>query len=993
MSRLLDKLFNYIVSLAWLMTRTRRWAFEGQPLKGCLGVLLAAGLLGAFPACTYHVPHPPISLTAGQNPITQGSSTTLTANWPSNSASGSIDHGIGSVAKGVPVTIAPTTDTTYTLTYSDNIGTLQTSLTVRVVTAPGSTSLTAAVTTVTAGTGTTLVPVFQDGTGTIDHGIGPVTSGVPVPTGALTADTTFTLTNTNAAGTAVTSSVTIHVAALAGTPVISAPIIVTAGAAGLTASVAIQAGDSYAWTITGGTITAGAATNQITFTAGPSGAVDLGCVVTNAAGTPSPQGTASCAIVAPPATPVITVPANVTAGATGLTASVPAQAGASYAWTLTGGSITAGGTTNQITFSAGTSGTIQLACTVTNAAGTASVPGTASSTIVPAPGTPVLTAPAFVTAGATGLIASVPPQAGDSYTWTITGGSITAGAATASITFTAGASGSVQLGCVVTNAAGTASPQAIAFSTIVAAPVVPVISAPAFVTTGTAGLAATITNTAAEPTGSTYAWTIASGGTITAGAATASITFTAGASGTVALSCTVTTTAGATSTGTFSTTIVAAPVAPVISAPAFVTANATGLAATITNTAAEPTGSTYAWTITSGGTITAGAATASITFTAGASGTVAFSCKVTTTAGATSTGTFSSTIVAAPVQPVISAPNPVTANATGLTATITNTAAEPAGSTYAWTITSGGTITAGAATASITFTAGASGTVAFSCKVTTTAGATSTGTFSSTIVAAPVQPAISAPNPVTANATGLTATLTNTAAEPAGSTYAWAITNGGGTITSGTSGTSITFTAGASGTVAFSCTVTTTANATSTGTFSSTIVAAPTQPTVTGVPTYLSTGVTSATASVTAQGTSTYLWTVTGGTITAGGTTASTTVTFTAGAVGTLTVSCAVRNQAGTTGPTGTATGTVVALPDAPTLFVPPDLTALTPPTAPAPPSTPPTPRSSGPSVPARSPRPPPPPSPSTMAILRSPPPSPCPAPPATWPIPPAPPA
>ena len=222
--------------------------------------------------------------------------------------------------------------------------------------------------------------------------------------------------------------------------------------------------------------------------------------------------------------------------------------------------------------------------------------------------------------------------------------------------------------------------------------------------------------------------------------------------------------------------------------------------------------------------------------------------------------------------------------------------------------------------------------MAFSCKVTTTAGATSTGTFSSTIVAAPVQPAISAPNPVTANATGLTATLTNTAAEPAGSTYAWAITNGGGTITSGTSGTSITFTAGASGTVAFSCTVTTTANATSTGTFSSTIVAAPTQPTVTGVPTYLSTGVTSATASVTAQGTSTYLWTVTGGTITAGGTTASTTVTFTAGAVGTLTVSCAVRNQAGTTGPTGTATGTVVALPDAPTLFVPPDLTALTPP-------------------------------------------------------------
>ncbi len=842
MSRLFDKLFNYILSLAGLLARTRRWAIRDQTLEKGLGALLAAGLLGAFLGCTHHVPPPPISLTAGQNPITLGASTTLTANWPTPNAAGSINNGIGTITKGVPVTIAPTVDTTYTLTYTDDIGTLQTSLTVRVVPAPAITSLTAAATTVTAGTGTNLDPVFLDGTGTVDHGIGPVTSGVPVPTGALAADTTFTLTDTNAAGTAVTSSVTINVAAPAGTPVISAPAIVTAGTAGLTASVAVQAGDSYAWTITGGSITAGAATNQITFTAGLSGAVNLGCVVTNAAGTPSPEASATCAIVAPPATPVITAPADVTAGATGLTASVPAQAGASYAWTLTGGTITAGATTNQITFSAGTSGTVQLACTVTNAAGTASVPGTSSSTIVAAPGTPVLTAPAFVTAGATGLIASVPPQAGDTYTWTITGGTVTAGGTTNQVTFTAGASGSVQLGCVVTNAAGTASPQAIAFSTIVAAPVLPVISAPAFVTTGTTGLAATITNTAAEPTGSTYAWTIASGGTITAGAATASITFTAGASGTVALSCTVTTTAGATSTGTFSSTIVANPVAPVISAPASVTANATGLAATITNTAAEPTGSTYAWTLT-GGTITAGAATASITFTAGASGTVAFSCKVTTTAGATSTGTFTSTIVAAPVLPVISAPALVTANAAGLAATITNTAAEPTGSTYAWTLT-GGTVTAGAATASITFTAGASGTVAFSCKVTTTAGATSTGTFTSTIVASPVAPAISAPAFVTASATGLTATITNTAAEPAGSTYAWSIPTGG-TITSAATGTSITFTAGASGTVSFSCTVTTTASATSTGTGSSTIVAAPTQPAVTGVPTYLSAGVTS----------------------------------------------------------------------------------------------------------------------------------------------------
>jgi hypothetical protein len=300
----------------------------------------------------------------------------------------------------------------------------------------------------------------------------------------------------------------------------------------------------------------------------------------------------------------------------------------------------------------------------------------------------------------------------------------------------------------------------------------------------------------------------------------------------------------------------------------------------------------------------------------------------TNTGGTASTaGTASSTIVAAPVAPAISAPANVTAG-TGLTATITNTASEPTGTTYAWTIT-GASPATGTGT-SVTVTAGASGTVQFSCVATNTVGTASTaGTASSTIVAVPVAPVISAPANVTA-ATGLTATITNTASEPTGTTYAWTIT--GGSPATGT-GTSVTVTAGASGTVQFSCVATNTGGtASAAGTASSTIVAAPTQPTVTGVPSYLSAGVTSATASVPAQGTSTYDWTVTGGTITAGGTITDTTVTFTAGAAGTLTVSCSVCNQAGTLGTAGTATGTIVALPDAPTLTVPPDLNGLTPP-------------------------------------------------------------
>jgi sugar lactone lactonase YvrE len=103
----------------------------------------------------------------------------------------------------------------------------------------------------------------------------------------------------------------------------------------------------------------------------------------NLAGTA--RATLTISVVALPSTPVVTAPDYATAGATGLTASVPIQTGSTYAWTVTGGTVTAGGTTNQITFTAGATGTVQLGCVVSNAAGTPSAPGTATSTIVPRP--------------------------------------------------------------------------------------------------------------------------------------------------------------------------------------------------------------------------------------------------------------------------------------------------------------------------------------------------------------------------------------------------------------------------------------------------------------------------------------------------------------------------------------------------------------------------------------------------------------------------------
>ena len=98
-----------------------------------------------------------------------------------------------------------------------------------------------------------------------------------------------------------------------------------------------------------------------------------------------------------PATPVITAPATAAAGGTGLAASVPDQAGASFAWTINNGTITAGASTRSITFSAGSAGTLVLTCTATNSAG-ASDPGSRTLAVSAAAATAQFTPATQITA-------------------------------------------------------------------------------------------------------------------------------------------------------------------------------------------------------------------------------------------------------------------------------------------------------------------------------------------------------------------------------------------------------------------------------------------------------------------------------------------------------------------------------------------------------------------------------------------------------------------
>ncbi|WP_291270410.1 beta-propeller fold lactonase family protein [Geothrix sp.] len=771
--------------------------------------------------------------------------------------------------------------------------------------APTITSFAAAKSPITAGASTTLTGVFANGSGTVDKGVGALASGVAVSVSPST-DTTYTLTVTNSAGVPATATAQVVVVPAPTTPAITAPAQVTAGQGGYAATVPAQAGSSYAWTLTNGTVTAGAGTPSILFTAGTAGSVGLSCVVTNAAGTASTAGSASSTIVAAPSTPVITLPATVTAGQGGYTASTPVQAGMTLAWTITNGTITSSPTGASVTFSAGTAGSVALSCVATNGIGATSVAGAASAAIVAPPTSPVITSPANVTAGRSGYTASVPAQAGSSYAWTVTNGTITAGAGTPSITFTAGASGSVGLSCVVTNAAGTPSTAATASAAIVAAPATPVVIAPAYVTAGQTGYTA---STPAQA-GMSFAWTITNG-TITSGSTGASVTFTAGASGSVGLSCVATNAASTAATGTASSAIVAAPATPTVTAPAYVTAGQTGYTASVPAQA----GSSYAWTVTNG-TVTAGVGTASITFTAGASGSVSLNCVVTNAANtASAPGTASAAIAAAPTAPVITAPANVTAGQAGYTA---STPAQ-SGMSFAWTITNG-TITSGSTGASVTFTAGASGSVGLSCVATNAASTAATGTASSAIVAAPATPTVTAPAYVTAGQTGYTASVP----AQAGSSYAWTVTNG--TVTAGGGTASITFTAGGSGFVTFSCTVTNAANtASAPGAASSTITPAPTTPVLT-VPANITANQVGTAQSVPAQSGSSYAWTLTNGSIVSGNGTNS--LTFRAGATGTVGFSCTVTNLAGTASAPGTASSAIVPAPTAPVISTPAYVTA-----------------------------------------------------------------
>lgn len=249
------------------------------------------------------------------------------------------------------------------------------------------------------------------------------------------------------------ASAMVSVVAAPAMPVITAPATATTGTAGLQASVTPASGSTYAWTIDGGTLTAGAATSVITFTAGAIGTMRLSCIVTNAAGTASPPGTAAVQVRALIAVSIDPLTLSITVRQTHVFhATVTGTTNTGVTWSidpLGGGSIDGAG--NYLAPAAPGAVTV-VATSVADLSQHAS----AAVLVVAVPATPVITAPAYITAGSDGT-ASVPSQAGATFGWTLTGGTLKSAAGVEQIVFTAGAPGTLGLACIATNAAGTAS--------------------------------------------------------------------------------------------------------------------------------------------------------------------------------------------------------------------------------------------------------------------------------------------------------------------------------------------------------------------------------------------------------------------------------------------------------------------------------------------------------------------------------------------------------
>jgi gliding motility-associated-like protein len=554
-------------------------------------------------------------------------------------------------------------------------------------------------------------------------------------TGAKTVTATYT--DLNGCNPAAPTSKTVNVYALP-VPTITGPgsICGIPSAGNVYSTEAGMTG--YAWTVSaGGTVTAGTGTNSITVTWTTTGANTVSVNYTNGNGCTATSPTTYNVTVNPLPVPTITGPANACIGVAGNIYTT--EAGMSnYLWTVSaGGTITAEGGVgnNTVTVTWTTTGAKTVAVNYTNGNGcTATSPTTYNVTVNPLP-VPTLAGPASVCFGAGGNIYTT--EAGMSnYLWTVSaGGTITAGGGTGNntVTVTWTTEGAKTVTVNYTNGNGCTATSLTTYNVTVNPLPVPTITGPTPVCAGIAGNVY-----AAEAGMSNYIWTVSAGGTITAGGGTGdntvTVTWTTAGSKTVSVNYTDGNGCTATSPMTYYVTVNPLPV-PTIAGPAPI---CVGIAGNVYTTEAGM--SNYIWTVSAGGTITAGGGTGdntvSVTWTTTGAKTVTANYTNGNGCTATSPTIYSVTVNPLPV-PTLAGPTPVCVGVAGNVYTT-----EAGMSNYLWTVSAGGTITAGGGigdnTVTVTWTT--TGTKAVTINYTNVNGcsATSPATYNVTVNALPV---------------------------------------------------------------------------------------------------------------------------------------------------------------------------------------------------------------------------------------------------------------
>ena len=652
---------------------------------------------------------------------------------------------------------------------------------------------------------------------------------------------------------------------------------------------------NYAWTVNGGTITAGgtATSNTATITWNTVGAQSVSVNYTDPVTlcTSASPSTFDVTVKPLPAPTISSAAFSVCQNIAGNVYTTEAGM-TNYIWSLTGGTITAGGTatsnTATVTWNTVGAQTISVNYNDPVTACTAASSTIYNVTVKPLPAPTISSSAASVCRGIPGNVYTT--EAGkNAYAWTITGGTITSGgdpiSNTATVTWNTVGTQSISVNYTDPVTLCTAAAPTAFNVTVKDLPNPTFTSGPASVCQAVAG------NVYATEAGKTnYIWMV-TGGTITAGGTptsnTATVTWNTLGAQSISVNYTepVTLCTAATPT-TFNVIVMPLPV-PTISSAAFSVCQ--NIAGNVYTTEAGMTN--YIWSLT-GGTITAGGTassnTATVTWNTVGAQTISVNYNDPVTAcTAVSPAIFNVTVKPLPAPTISSLASSVCKGIPG------NVYTTEAGKTaYTWTIT-GGTITSGGDALSNTtiVTWNNPGVQSISVNYTdpvTLCTAASPTVFNVTVKNLPTPSFTSGPASVCLGIAG------NIYTTEAGKTsYVWSVP-ASGTITAGGTATSntVTITWNTVGAQTVSVNYTdpvTLCTAASPTIFNVSVKPLP-SPTLSSSASSVCQGI-AGNVYTTEAGKTSYVWSLTGGTITAGGTATSNTATVTWNTVGAQTIS------------------------------------------------------------------------------------------------------